>query len=234
MIGRGVVFCGMPITFVLILSAFVAARKKETKKFHDSTPIKYNSRYPLCVALLFLSFGMKAQDTCGYTYFQDTTGTHIDSVCTNIITQVKYTCYYGRWPFRWKGACYRPDTSRSCTYDTSYTVITDSTPIPCTTAVKPPLSGCMIRQETWFNSTNPDTAWLNAMGGNIVIRMNVKDLWPERHRIDYSYIDQWVDFARYWTARGVPIHYKYRVLFGVFAPQWMRDSVGAFPLDKTG
>jgi hypothetical protein len=61
MIGRGVVFCGMPITFVLILSAFAAARKKEAKKIHDSTQIKYNSRYPLTVLLVLLCFGLKAQ-----------------------------------------------------------------------------------------------------------------------------------------------------------------------------
>jgi len=247
MIGRGVVFCGTPITFILILSAFATARKKEAKKIHDSTPLKYNGRYPLTVLLVLLCFGLKAQSDsipCGYNYFNDTTATNIDSTCTltTTTTTEKYPCYTGWGFWRRKSVCTRAVTSTRnvCTYDTSFIWHLDSTVKMCLDTshpvynVKNHLSGCAIRQQNFFTSVNPDTAFLNAIGGNIVLRINLNAIWIAEDSFDFAPIDTWLTFAEGLEAEGVPIHYKLRIISGTFAPTWLLNAAGGFPIDSTG
>jgi len=239
MIGRGVVFCGVPITLVITYLSFRAFGKR-VKETHDSTPLKYHSRYPLCVALLLFCGSLHAQDTvhyqCGYDYMNDTTITY-NKNCTLDSTASTYTYYQRRWFGTVKKTGTKFTYFQTCTNDTLIT--RDSVAKFCDSIIPPVLvknhlSGLAIRQQTWFNSTTPDTAWLNAMGGNIVLRISLSDLWPAEDSFDFSPIDTWITWAANMESMGVPIHYKLRVISGTFAPQWLRNAAGAFPIDSTG
>jgi hypothetical protein len=186
------------------------------------------------------------QVQCGTQLYYDTSYTQ-RTTCEIITGKITHDSTYQNCSryFFWTSC--KTKTTR-LTHDSSYqncknytdTIITTtSLPKYCdsiiySNKVKAPLSGLAIRQQTWFNSTNPDTAWLNAMGGNIVLRINLYNLWPSENTFDFSPIDSWIDWAKNLEAQGVPIHFKLRVISGTFAPQWLRIAAGAFPIDSTG
>jgi len=112
--------------------------------------------------------------------------------------------------------------------------ITTATDCPDTNNAKPPLSGLCLRQDAWFDSDTPDTTFLRWVN-NIVIRVYLKNIWPEEHRFNFSVITDWMAWARRMQEQhGLDIHFKLRIICGCFAPAWMRQQCGSFPLSSEG
>jgi len=98
---------------------------------------------------------------------------------------------------------------------------------------KPPLAGLCIRQDEWFNSENPNIEFLTNVD-NVVIRQYMKDVWPDENRFNFSVLNEWREWREAMKLRGLDIHFKLRLISGVFAPNWMMNQCGKFPLEKSG
>ena len=103
----------------------------------------------------------------------------------------------------------------------------------CLTNAKPPLSGLCLRQDGWFDSQNPDINFLTWVN-NVVIRIYLKNIWPEANRFDFTVIRDWMAWAKRMRFNGLDIHFKLRIICGCFSPMWMMTRVGSFPLSSEG
>ncbi len=130
--------------------------------------------------------------------------------------------------------CNENSTSNSITVaDTTHKTLNESTPSHM--VLKPQISGFAVRDFDKMDTSYLDDALLSVVN-SFVVKAYWKDLQPDMNG-DIKHpnaIDNALDFVRRKNAENPNLNarLKLRVYCGVYAPSWVKDKAGTFPMYK--
>lgn len=251
-IGRGVVFIGMPLALIAFVSGFKKTKNDNT--LHTNA-IKWHDKQ-LLIFLLFLSSFTYSQDTIKVPCFQIVTDTTYQTVTStsNVTTSITHDSFYRKCNFF--GIICNTKKMQTPPHDTTYivtttreemVVTTDTLELYCDSLVSKPqmptlknrCSGLSIRNLEWINNITPDWAFVRLIE-NFIVHVSPEELCPKEGIYNWQPIDYALDFGRRANDNGVDsIFFKLRLSNGIFAPKWAKEKFGKFYIhgsdyDSTG